>query len=682
VTYLQLWFKVIVQPTIDWLGSLGTELAASLSDGTVWLSFVAVLIWGAITLALGVGIGRAIGLLRRNAGVAETLGIGLGLGLTVVAAVWAALRSAGQSSFTPVAVGFLVAIGWAFAARRRATGVDPEGSGAPREPSVSRGSWFRVLAGAGLFLVLFGLVYGSTMAPSPRDGVQPLESADEAYYSVLSTVLAETGTENVFRSSGFDEIAGQPRQSWYHWGEIWLAAGVTETAPVGPTFARHYVVLPLLLLAIAALSATMFRRLTGVGSRRWQIASGAAGILLAPMPLILGAFFSWWARGAVFTISQYGLAAVIALLAITVFLDRPARPSWPWSLFVGTLAASLLSAHIVVLLVGAAGVAGVWILRSFDHVVRTRGLLSVPVAWRRAVASAAFVGVATIVWGALTGHGIAGTASSSGITPFGGFWPEAVVTTAITGGVFLTIPLAAWLSRRDPSALTWLLLASAIAIAAGAIAWGLRLPDYNNFHLFFGAILVFGTPLALVGMWVVATRLRAGGHRPLATILLMLFGFQIAIGAMAEIHRLRAFGATAENLVSVDLLASIRSLPPTARLAYSCGPRDEVAPWEPSLISIEAHSGRPMVPMCFEADVLTELNGGRASERGNPLFALAPQNVLYPTIDSRPEPAEVAAFLKAHGIDYIYADEGHPNALVPSAVRVASSAAATVLLIP
>jgi hypothetical protein len=121
VTYLQLWFKVIVQPTIDWLGSLGTEISASLSDGAVWLSFAAVLIWGAAALAVGVGAGRAIGLVRRNAGIAETLGVGLGLGLTLIAAVWAALRSAGQSSFTPAAVGFVVAIGWSLAIRRSAS---------------------------------------------------------------------------------------------------------------------------------------------------------------------------------------------------------------------------------------------------------------------------------------------------------------------------------------------------------------------------------------------------------------------------------------------------------------------------------------------------------------------------------------------------------------------------------
>ena len=39
---------------------------------------------------------------------------------------------------------------------------------------------------------------------------------------------------------------------------------------------------------------------------------------------------------------------------------------------------------------------------------------------------------------------------------------------------------------------------------------------------------------------------------------------------------------------------------------------------------------------------------------------------------ARPSPANVAAFLKANGIDYIYADAVHPNTLVPDAVPIAT----------
>jgi hypothetical protein len=55
---------------------------------------------------------------------------------------------------------------------------------------------------------------------------------------------------------------------------------------------------------------------------------------------------------------------------------------------------------------------------------------------------------------------------------------------------------------------------------------------------------------------------------------------------------------------------------------------------------------------------------------------------LYPNATARPSPAEVAAFLKAHGIHYIYADGRHPNSLVPEAILTAASGDQQVLRIP
>ncbi len=49
--------------------------------------------------------------------------------------------------------------------------------------------------GGGAFVVAIALLYGSTMAPSPRNGVQPVENRDEAYYAVLGRDLATSGTE-------------------------------------------------------------------------------------------------------------------------------------------------------------------------------------------------------------------------------------------------------------------------------------------------------------------------------------------------------------------------------------------------------------------------------------------------------------------------------------------------------
>jgi len=133
----------------------------------------------------------------------------------------------------------------------------------------------------------------------------------------------------------------------------------------------------------------------------------------------------------------------------------------------------------------------------------------------------------------------------------------------------------------------------------------------------------------------------------------MLFGVQIALGAVAEIHRLGRSERRRRIWFPTEILAVIRTLPPTARLAYSCGPRDEVSPWEPSLVSIEAHTSRRLVPMCFESDVLTVLNGGQESAAGNPAFAHARQRALYPTEDLRPIPPMWLNSSKENGIGYI-----------------------------
>ena len=49
---------------------------------------------------------------------------------------------------------------------------------------------------------------------------------------------------------------------------------------------------------------------------------------------------------------------------------------------------------------------------------------------------------------------------------------------------------------------------------------------------------------------------------------------------------------------------------------------------------------------------------------------------------ARPSSQEVAEFLKAHDIDYIYADAIHPNSLVPDAVPVAAFSGFELLRVP
>jgi hypothetical protein len=64
------------------------------------------------------------------------------------------------------------------------------------------------------------------------------------------------------------------------------------------------------------------------------------------------------------------------------------------------------------------------------------------------------------------------------------------------------------------------------------------------------------------------------------------------------------------------------------------------------------------------------------------LFAVAPQRVLYPTSAARPTSEAIVAFLKDHGVSYIFANETHPNTLAPTATEIASAGSTQVLQLP
>ena len=86
------------------------QLVLTVGDGSTWASIGLALLLGSVCLAIGVGTARFVGLLPRDAPAGETLGVGLAAGLMIVAAGWAAVRSEGRSSFTPVAIGFGLAL--------------------------------------------------------------------------------------------------------------------------------------------------------------------------------------------------------------------------------------------------------------------------------------------------------------------------------------------------------------------------------------------------------------------------------------------------------------------------------------------------------------------------------------------------------------------------------------------
>ena len=109
----------------DRMQTLASEFAITVANGAVWLAIGLALLLGAGCLRV-----RHLGRPRRRPARAPTRrparrsAVGLASGLMVLAAWWAAIWSGGRSSFTPVAVGFAIAIGLALARRVRGRRLD------------------------------------------------------------------------------------------------------------------------------------------------------------------------------------------------------------------------------------------------------------------------------------------------------------------------------------------------------------------------------------------------------------------------------------------------------------------------------------------------------------------------------------------------------------------------------
>jgi hypothetical protein len=663
-------------PTLDWVRGFVPPLTASLSDERVWLSFLIALVLGSGCLLLGTWSARRVGLLDRGAPAGETLGVGLGSGLLMFAAGWAAIGSGGRSSFTPIAVAFLLA--FVLGLRTRSSGPGEKHSAAG-QPRVSR---LRASVVAGGFVVVVGLIYGSTMSPSPRDGAQLVEHGDEAYYSALAIDLNRTGAESPTYQSGFDSIAGFPPQNWYHWGEMWIAAAVIKVSGIDPVLARHYVVLPLLLLAAASLTGTLVRRIARSSSRLAFLLGAAACLLLAPLPLVPSDLTGWWAVGLLFGISQYGVAVIVALLSLYVLAVNVTRRSTAFSVFAGTIMASLLPAHVVLAVLALVEIGAIASI-ALVGVLLQRRRPRVPGQWRGILASVAIVGIVTAAWGVLTGHELRAIGTSAVVAPYNRVWIETVAYTALAAGAFLAIP-AAWFATRTTSAKQAALFgATTLLVGWGAIAWGARIADFDSFHVFFGAIAVFATPVASAAIWTLWTHLRAASRLRIASLLLVLCAVQLEVGILPAMARLQQFGAGSYPPIPLDMLAAIRALPADAKLAYSCSTDEEFTFWVPRLGSIYAHTGRRVVPMCYELDRSSAMIGGDSSIQGeNLVFRFAPQHALFSDATTLPSTGSIRAFLKEHDIGYIYVDADHPNALVPEAQPIASRDGAVVLAVP
>jgi hypothetical protein len=669
VTNAELWLERVVVPALNWLRALPLEVDATLRNPAVLAAVLPLVVLGTVSLSLGVWLSRRIGALDPDAPAGETLGVGLGSGLLAVVAIFATWASSGRSSFTPIAVGLVAAAILTYAKRSVAP---PAGRSAAEEDVDRRRavSLIPTILASTAFLVLVGVLYGTTLAPSPRDGIQPVEFMDEAYYPVLARDLASTGIEAVATPSGFDAIPGLPQQAWYHWGELWLSALGIGLFGLEPMVAHYFVALPLLLLATAALTGTVVRTVARTNSRAAFALGFVAAVILAPVPLRVDPFFGWWARGLVFGITLYGLAAVVVLLGIQLAV-RPAFPDRsPSHLYRACVFAASLPAHIVAAAFGA--VAATFACAATVIAERARH----PRAWPSRVsrdamlAAGSVVGltVITLAWGLATDHGLGATAQSPSVSAFNASWISSITLTILGAGVFLLIPMLLVYRRVLPTRSLGLLFGSTVAIVCGAIAWGARISDFNAFHFYFGTLALFGTPAAAVSVWLAGSALRRREKPLLRVVLLSVLATQLAVGVIGNIQRLVQFGPGTYDTIDVAMLNAIEGLPPGARIAYACQPFEEVSFWDPRLMSIGVHTGRSVVPMCFQAEFLSGMTGGTVSEQvPSPYFQWAPQMELYPTASAEPSLEATKAFMRRHGIEYIYADQAHPNTLVPSA---------------
>jgi hypothetical protein len=498
---------------------------------------------------------------------------------------------------------------------------------------------------------------------------------DEAFYSILGRDLVATGTEAFYSPSGFGAPPGLPAQNWYHWGELWLAGGIGRAFALEPSFARHLVALPLLLLGIVSLVGSIARRGGGMRSRAVFIFGAAIGMALAPIPVPLAdTFFSTWPSGLLFHVTEYGVVALLVPLLMLLVLrggDIPADRA-PSVLFVAALAAMLLPAHVALALLAGAGVLVSIAALAIQLRLEEGRIPGPPRAVLLMTASIVAMGALTFAWGTVTGHGVVGSGSSSLALPFNHIWRVAMGTALVGAAAFLTIPVAWLVVRRRRHELAALLLGVLAIVAGGAFAWGALIGEFTMFHAFYGALTLFATPMAAAAIVVVWSRLRERGRKLAALVVIVGAVVQVEVGILSSVNHLFEFGPYAYPSIPpipLEVMASIGSLEPEAKIGYACRDEEEIVFWDARLLSIDLHTGRRIVPLCYEANVFAEATGASgAAEEVGPQFRFAPQFELFPNANARPTPEKVVAWMKGKGIGYLFADKGHPNTLVPDAI--------------
>ena len=159
------------------------------------------------------------------------------------------------------------------------------------------------------------------------------------------------------------------------------------------------------------------------------------------------------------------------------------------------------------------------------------------------------------------------------------------------------------------------------------------------FHLFYGALAVFATPAAAVAVWyALAATARDAARARLAIVAGRDLRDPARGGRPVRDRPVgSSSGRTTTRPSPLAILAAIEELPARrqARLRAASRPRRPPS-GTPSSLGLDAHTGRRVVPMCFQAETFGLMTGTPISpDVPSPLFRRAPQRALYPTSAAR-----------------------------------------------
>lgn len=224
------------------------------------------------------------------------------------------------------------------------------------------------------------------------DGSLRLIHLDLSYFAQTVGGLMESRVADGWSAALGAHAAQSPeaRDVWYHWGPMWLAAGVCGVTKLMPMAALLHVTGTAMDIALVLAAAAIVRTLTGMNVRR-SLVLGAASLVAVQIARVLGT--KWFALSVETNSMQLGrfplayafsykFEAMALLLAIAMWLRQQ-------KVFAGVLlaCAALSSPHAVAM----GGVtAGIAILPGV--LTRKREL------WRTALI---IIGILLAVWGGL-----------------------------------------------------------------------------------------------------------------------------------------------------------------------------------------------------------------------------------------------------------------------------------------